>query len=188
MSDPTAPDYQPFYCEENVARLVQSPLGPGLAWHALFITNAPRAVALWEQRLAPPSAPIVWDYHVVALQVGAPPGRRRPALVFDLDTRLGVPCELHAYLADTFRELPPDARELAPRLRLVSAAELARTFASDRRHMRAADGAWLKPPPRWPLVTAAEHAHTLDRYLDFDDAIAGEILSLAELAARFAGS
>jgi protein N-terminal glutamine amidohydrolase len=170
--DPRSFDYQPFYCEENVARLVATPPADG-PWHALFITNEKRAVALWSQKLTVGDAPVVWDYHVVALQVG-----RDAAWVFDLDSTLAFPIELPRYLERTFRPLPREHADLAPRFRLVAAAELARTFASDRRHMRTPDGAWLKPPPPWPAIGTG---HTLGRYLDLDDPIAGDVLDLGEL-------
>jgi hypothetical protein len=166
--------YQPFYCEENIWQLVCDSRFADRDRQALFIGNERAQVALWEQRLAAEGEPIIWDYHVVACIEGA---------VWDLDTRLPLPSSLALYLARTFRPVPA---ALAPRFRLVPFAELSRTFATDRRHMRRADGSWREPPPSWPPPCAPGFVHTLDRYLDFDDAIAGRVRSRAELQRAFA--
>ena len=51
--------------------------------------------------------------------------------------------------------------------RVVPAAQLLRHFASDRSHMRAADGRWQSPPPPHPCIVAADgDTHTLPHYLD----------------------
>jgi hypothetical protein len=170
------PPYQPFYCEENAYLRVAGDARPG-GDCALFVTNARRQVAVFEQRLAPPGEPVLWDYHVVAVS-------RATHTVVDPDSRLEVPCELERYLAAAFPPLPPRLAAYAPRFRLVSAAELVATFASDRRHMRVEGGAYREPPPPWPPIG---EGHTLDRYLDLADPIAGEVLSLDGLRRALLG-
>ncbi len=161
--------YQAFYCEENVWQLLHEPELAARRREALFIGNAGKQVALWQQRVAHPD-PVIWDYHVVALIDRA---------VWDLDTVLPVPCPLAEWLAATFLPLAAEHAAFAPRFRLVELADLERTFASDRRHMKRARG-WIKPPPPWP---PPGRGHTLDRYLDLDDPIAGRVLGLDELRA-----
>lgn len=171
--------YQPFYCEENVWWLVRET--EGRCW-AVFITNAARRVILWQQRLAPPEEPVLWDYHVVMLEEAD--GRK---WVRDLDTRLPSRCPAHVYLDETFpfcpEALPEGLTPFVPRFRVVSANALAATFSSDRRHMRSRDGDFIHPPPAWEPPTALEDdaPTTLERYLDLTDPIAGEVMDLAAL-------
>lgn len=156
--------YQPFYCEENVWRLLCDGGLPEPAV-AVFVTNHTRTVAMWGQRAAR-SDPIVWDYHVVALL----PQR---ADIVDLDDRERAVWPLRAWLRHAFREhVEP---EFHPRFRIVPAAEFLATFSSDRSHMRSTDGAPQQPPPPWPAPFAPERGMNLLRFLDLDDAIAGVV-------------
>lgn len=171
--------YQPFYCEENVWWQVHE--AEGRRW-ALFITNAQRRVLLWQQRLAKPDEPVLWDYHVVMLREAD-----GTYWVHDQDTRLPDVCPAHAYLEATFpydaEALPDELRSLAPSFRLVPAEALAATFATDRSHMLNEDGTYIHPPPSWPPLVAddLESPSTLDRYLDLTDDIAGQVMTLSEL-------
>jgi hypothetical protein len=170
-------DHQPLYCEENVYRLLGHSRLAGHRRYALFITNHERRVAMWAQRAADEDSAIVWDYHVVAVTLA-------PALVWDLDSWLPLPCALERYLAESFLPLARGSEGFAPSFRLVSADDLVATFASDRRHMRRPDGSLSAPPPPWPAIG---EGHTLERYLDSEDAIAGRrIDSVAELRAVLA--
>lgn len=173
-----APGYQPFYCEENVFHLGARPELADRSPAAVFIRGAGEHCVLWGQRLAQkPGEPVVWDYHVVLLV-------RDPWQILDLDTTLPCPCDAATYLRRSFRPELLLRAEFVPWFRVVGAAELARTFASDRSHMRAPDGRWQAPPPPWPAIGEGS---TLARYLDRKDAIAGEILDLPGLLARVGG-
>jgi hypothetical protein len=66
----------------------------------------------------------------------------------------------------------------------MPAATWAEVLASDRRHMRDADGQPTRPFPPWP-PPHPERPGTLMRLIDFDDDIAGEIVDLAGLARLF---
>lgn len=170
--------YHPLYCEENVWHLCGHPEVIGRSPAALFIRGHGELVAVWEQRLAQePGEPVVWDYHVVLLTRG-------PWQIWDLDTTLPCPCDAATYLRRSFRPELHVPAELAPWFRVVDAAELVRTFASDRSHMHAPDGSWQAPPPPWPPIGEGT---TLARYLDRSDNIAGEVLDLPELLARVQG-
>lgn len=173
--------YQPFYCEENVWWQVRET--EGRRW-ALFITNAQRRVLLWQQRLAKPGEPVLWDYHVVMVREAD--GAR---WIHDQDTRMPAVCPALAYLEATFpyepERVPDELSSLVPSFRLVTAEDLVATFATDRSHMLNADGTYIHPPPSWPPVVAGdlESTSTLERYLDLTDDIAGEVLTLPELRA-----
>ncbi len=163
--------YQPFYCEENVWQWLDKAAHPDS--YALFITNAIQQVALWQQRLAPAGEPVLWDYHVVAVTRAA--GR---AMAWDRDSRLPLPHPLTGYLRQTFLPLAGPDVALAPQFRLVPTPDFIATFASDRRHMRQPDGSWQQPPPPWsPIGTG----HTLDRFVDLTQPIAGVVLDLPAL-------
>lgn len=164
----------PFWCEENAWHLCVDPrVGDA---HVVIISNPTRTVALWHQRAASrDSAPVVWDYHVVVISTG---GR-----VWDLDTRLAFPIALDEYLAQSFREVAP---RLRPRFRAIAAPTYRTRFASDRRHMRDAQGQWQQPPPPWPPIG---EGHVLDALLDpVDDDVFGRWLDAAALRAHVSGA
>ncbi len=159
-----APRYQPFWCEENVWHLVgRDDLGAGPR-SVVFVSNANRQVALWQQKASrEPDGLVVWDYHVV-LRVGA--------MLWDLDTQLPCPVAAARWIEETFR---PVDEPYAPRFRVVSAADYLRTFASDRSHMRDEHGRWRAPPPPWPTIG---EGHTLPRFIDMTDRFVGEVMDL----------
>ena len=61
-----SPPHTPFYCEENVYKLLDGWAAAGLdlgECYAVFVSNPSRAVLFACQRL---SDPCLWDYHVFA--------------------------------------------------------------------------------------------------------------------------
>jgi hypothetical protein len=179
-TDPTGiPNaYCPYYCEENIWHLCANPiLGEGLRF-VLLVSNPGRQVAVWGQRsAADPAVPVLWDYHAIATTQVADTWR-----IWDLDTRLGLPLPATAYLQQSFLPVPP---RFAPRFRLLSCTDYRRLLASDRRHMRATDGHWLQPPPRWRPIG---QGHNLERCIDMDDDFSGELLDLDGLSVYFSSS
>ncbi len=156
MSDPA---YCPFYCEENIWHLAADPrVGQGQR-HVLLVSNPSHRVALWSQRSGAEDTGglVVWDYHVI-LTCGVGSG----AVVWDLDTTLGAPVPLVAYLRETFRGAP---EPFLPMFRVVPADTFRDRFRSDRRHMLDDDGAFIRPPPPWPAIGPG---HTLEAWLDFE--------------------
>ncbi len=173
--------YASCYCEENVWRLLQDPRLEGESPHALFLSNARRAFAMWHQRAAdPPEGPVVWDYHVVVL------ARRRAWEVWDLDSRLPFPCPAAHYLRESFPEVPGLDATLRPRFRLVPRDALLARFASDRSHMRTPEGAFkAEPPPLPPIRTTAETMN-LWSWVDTAPGFVGEVFDLAGLQRHLA--
>jgi len=138
----------------------------------VVIANRGHTVALWHQRAAEVAGePVIWDYHVIVVS-------RDPSVarIWDLDTTLGFPMPAPAYLDQTFRGGVRAA--LVPSFRVIEAADYRREFASDRGHMRDADGGWQQPPPPWPPIG---RGHTLDALLDADDPRFGPWLVRAAL-------
>lgn len=170
--------YQPFYCEENVFHLCQHPVLGERPRYGVFVSGRLGGCVMWHQRAARrPPGPLFWDYHVIVLA-------EDPWEVWDLDSTLGCPVPAAEYLRQSFRDgLPPD---LAPIFRVVPAAELVATLASDRSHMRDEHGRFERPPPPWPPVSEPERGSNLMRFVDMSAAFAGEVLSLGELRERVA--
>jgi protein N-terminal glutamine amidohydrolase len=167
--------YTPFYCEENIWQLAQERANGS----AVFVSNAQRQVACFSQKRAhQPDEPMVWDYHVVWLEEGA-----SGVTVWDFDSTLGLVTPAQVYLAKTFR---PVREAFAPMFRVVAKADFVREFASDRSHMKRADGSYQAAPPPWPCIGESEKASTLAEFLRMDvsaDA-PGHVLSLEALVAR----
>jgi protein N-terminal glutamine amidohydrolase len=138
-------NYWPYYCEENAWHRCRA--ATGSAW-ALFISNATKTVAMCAQGSGTgPLHMLVWDYHVLAIHAH-PDGAR----AIDLDHVHGETTLLRDYLAHSFDPLDDVRIDYQARFKLVLGADYVRDFASDRRHMRAADGGWLQAPPPWPPI------------------------------------
>lgn len=172
--------YTPYYCEENVYHLCAAPsLRPShrqTQRRVVFISNPRRCCALWAQRAAPgPTRPVLWDYHVIL----AAPTKADVWHVWDLDSHLGFPVPLPIYLSGTFLRLDPAHRWLAPRFRILTAADYRARFSSDRSHMRADGGGWLQPPPPWPPIWRAEQPSFL-HWTEMADEDA-DLVTLSEL-------
>jgi hypothetical protein len=169
--------YWPFYCEENIWHACgELPLDVGEALVA-FISNPARLVAMWCQRSAHSSEePVIWDYHVILLM-------RREAVwqVLDPDSTLPAPAPAARYLGASFPPLPEEWARQRPRFRLVPAADYRRELRSDRSHMRAPDGSWLREPPPGPCIGQGTN---LMRFVDTEADFLGEVCDLAGLRAR----
>ncbi len=154
MLDPSTLRYQPFYCEENIYHLCQSPHFTARSPSALFVSGLGGECVMWHQKQARrPGAPLSWDYHVLLLV-------RDPWEIWDFDTTLGFPVPAAMYLRRSFRPEIEIPVELTPWFRCVDAAELASTFASDRSHMRDRGGVFQRPPPPWAAIGPREWPRT----------------------------
>ncbi len=161
--------YCPYFCEENVWHLCtddrvildRQPI-PVENRRVVFISNARRRVAMREQR-AGGSQPVLWDYHVILLAGGN---------VWDLDTTLGFPIRLDAWVTASFH--PPDP-QFAPQFRVIDAPAYLSHFRSDRSHMLGPGGIPLKPFPPWPRIGVGMN---LPRFVDMETPFIGELLDL----------
>ncbi|XP_056277852.1 protein N-terminal glutamine amidohydrolase [Pseudoliparis swirei] len=140
--------YTSCYCEENVWTLCESVRRDRTAqledFFVVFISNEKRMVPLWKQKSGRGEHPVVWDYHVVLLQVRPP----SCSLVYDLDSELSFPCSLQLYGAQALRSDRSLQPEYHRKLRVVPADSFLLNFASDRSHMKNSDGSWKMAPPR----------------------------------------
>lgn len=167
--------YAPYYCEENVYYLCRRfAASPELRASAVFISNTGRQCAMTYQRSGG-SRMVVWDYHVV---LGAILGSGR-AVIYDLDTLLPFPFDARGYVARSFPAgLTP---EYQPIFRVVPGRMYLSSFASDRRHMRRADGSFLAAPPEWPPIRGEEGSN-LEDFIDMNRTGFGSIVGRARLA------
>jgi hypothetical protein len=171
-------DYQPYYCEENVWRLLSSPsLAAWEAW-AVLVSNRKKDAVLLRQRAGRPVDGLVhWDYHVFAVALDPAEG----AVALDLDSQLPFPCAFGRYLDDTFPADSP-SRSTA-RFRAIPAAEYVGDLSSDRSHMRREDGGWIWPPPPWPAPgEGTDRGPNLMRWIDLRRRSPGRIYDAARLA------
>jgi hypothetical protein len=174
--DRQALDYQPFYCEENVWRLLRREEVAGRpAWAVIVSSRAGRLVALRQKAGRRADGFVCWDYHVFA--VVDEPGAR---LALDLDTDLPFPCPLAHYVEESF-PLPRDTRA-QPCFRVIAASDYGAQLATDRSHMRRSDGSYTMPPPPWPAPGTAR-GNTFLSWLDLSANDPGEIFNLVEMIA-----
>lgn len=164
--------YTSCYCEENVYNLCKklsessTSTSPPAAF-AVFISNASKTVAVWNQRASRrPEEPVVWDYHVI-LVVCAASG----AVVYDLDSTLPFPTALDEYVHAAFQQQHCIAAQYKAAFRAVPFQDYLAWFSSDRRHMRGEHGGWSMPPPVYPCMcgdraSAAGQPHTLAAFWD----------------------
>ncbi|XP_075599511.1 protein N-terminal glutamine amidohydrolase isoform X5 [Balearica regulorum gibbericeps] len=147
--------YTSCYCEENVWKLCdyirsqdQYPLEE---FYAVFISNDRRMIPLWKQKSGHGDEPVVWDYHVILLHVSG--GEQN--FVYDLDTALPFPCPFDVDSVEAFRLDDSLHPEFHRKIRMIRADLYLKTFASDRSHMKDANGKWQKPPPSYPCIETA---------------------------------
>ncbi|GLV46380.1 tungus [Carabus blaptoides fortunei] len=179
--------YVSCYCEENVWQLCKDVLQrhPTEIQHcyAVFISNPSRTVPLWRQRAGrDDDRLVIWDYHVIFLYQPEP----ERCLVFDLDSELPFPTYVHKYVTETFRTDHILKADYFRYFRIIPASEFIRDFSSDRRHMKRADGSWIKPPPSYAPISAAGCEHNLDEYIQMDSSKGpGHVLNLTQFVQRF---
>ena len=142
--------YQPFYCEENIWWLCAEP-PPGVHIElVIFVASLHGVCPIAEQQAGAADGVAWWDYHCIALD--------QEWRIWDLDTQLPRPVAAPIWIAHSFPRTAEWPAPLRPLFRLVPSADYLRDFASDRRHMRDADGRWLQPPPPWPCIGVGDTA------------------------------
>lgn len=157
--------YTSQYCEENIYHLAQRMLAQpdsDSRWdiNIIFVSNLSRTVALWNQRISSSrDTAVIWDYHVVLTLRGAFAVNRddeQETWIYDLDTRLPVPCPWEEYVEQTFpghADLPGQFQSL---FRVVPCKVYLDSFASDRSHMVIFDPShgphYVAVPPSYPCI------------------------------------
>ncbi|XP_026205659.1 protein N-terminal glutamine amidohydrolase isoform X2 [Anabas testudineus] len=181
--------YTSCYCEENVWKLCDFVRTQGTApleqLFVVFISNENRMVPLWKQKSGRGDQPVIWDYHVVLLQVGLQPD----SLIYDLDSVLSFPCSLKLYAAQALRSDLNIRPEYHRKLRVVPADSFLLNFASDRSHMKNSDGSWRMPPPLYLPIHSAGSRMNLDDFISMDPAVGwGTVFNLDQFLQSFVGS
>ena len=174
-------DYQAYYCEENVWRLLARPEFTDVASWAVLVSNEARDVVTLRQSSGRFGDGLVhWDYHVFAVATEAVEGR----LAFDLDSDLPFPCPLARYLEDSF---PSGAQKgCHPVFRVMEGGEYLRSLVSDRSHMRRPDGSWIAPPPPWP-APGSGRGNVLLEWTDMGSRKPGTLYDMARMASFASG-
>ena len=175
----TGLDYQAYFCEENVWRLLSRPEYMATASWAVIVSNVLRDVVLMRQVSGRPLDGLIhWDYHVFAVVTDPIAGR----LALDFDSELPFPSPLSSYLEDTF---PRDVqRAYEPRFRVIRGGEYVSCLVSDRSHMRKADGSWVSPPPPWAAPGAgSEKSSDFMKWTDMLSRSPGIVYDRARMAA-----
>ncbi|KHN77843.1 Protein N-terminal glutamine amidohydrolase, partial [Toxocara canis] len=107
---------------------------------------------------------VVWDYHVILIQQNA-----TKYLVYDLDSTIDFPCEIHIYWKETMRTDIPLNERYRRWFRVVNALEYLKHFSSDRRHMRNDRNEFVAPPPCWPPIFDENRGHNLDQFISMSE-------------------
>lgn len=172
----------PYFCEESTWHRIDQLVPRGLEVAALWISNAGRKVAMWNQRLARCSGvdPIVWDYHVVTLYRQ---DSSHPWLVEDPSSDLPLACSAQQWLEASFAWSAHLPREFHPRFRWIEGADYLREFCSNRRHMLDDSGRFTRPPPPWPPI-GREGGSMIEPYSSDSRDCAGELYDLPGLLDR----
>lgn len=160
--------YSSCYCEENIYMLCKKLSEVGVAapdasdLFVVFISNPNRQIPIWRQRSSKDVEGLcIWDYHVICIQ-----RKDKGMQVWDLDTTLPCPASLDEYIAGAFQPWVSLKPEFSRLYRVLAAPLYLRFFASDRRHMRRADGSWMALPPLYDCLVAEDGVvHNLEEFI-----------------------
>ncbi|XP_020360564.1 protein N-terminal glutamine amidohydrolase isoform X1 [Oncorhynchus kisutch] len=179
--------YTSCYCEENVWKLCEH-IKTQTQIHldevyAVFISNERRMIPIWKQRSSRGDEPVVWDYHVVLLHQN----QQGQSFIYDLDTVLPFSCPSHVYTTEAFHTDHGLKPAFWRKLRVIPADAYLKNFASDRSHMKNADGTWRMPPPLYPCIETTDSKMNLDDFISMDSKVGcGHVYSLSEFVKHFA--
>ncbi|XP_073337994.1 protein N-terminal glutamine amidohydrolase [Pagrus major] len=181
--------YTSCYCEENVWKLCEfvrtERTTPLEELFVVFISNENRMVPLWKQKSGRGDQPVIWDYHVVLLQVRV----QSEPLIYDLDSELSFPCSLQLYAVQALQSDHNIKPAYHRKLRVVPADSFLLNFGSDRSHMKNPDGSWRMPPPPYPPIHTAESQMNLDDFISMNPAVGwGRVFSLDHFLQRYTGN
>ena len=167
--------YQAAFCEENIWHLCQQNHLQNS--YVVFIFSKGDGFPMLNQRACEhPALPIFWDYHVVLLVM------TENNQIFDFDTTLAFNTGIESYFRESFVKQSLLSDQETPVFRLVPSEEFARSFSSDRSHMKTSTG-WLSPPPSWPIIGTIET--NLAKFIQVNDNQFGELLTYDAMLSRF---
>ncbi|XP_038666242.1 protein N-terminal glutamine amidohydrolase [Scyliorhinus canicula] len=181
--------YTNCYCEENVWKLCeyiknrrQNPLEE---WYTVFISNDQKMVPIWSQQSGSDNQPVIWDYHVILLHdCGG-----QDCEIYDLDTTLPFPCPCDTYVKEAFRSEDLIRPAFRRKMRVIRADLYLKTFASDRSHMKDANGMWRTTPPPYPCIQTAEAKMNIDKFISMTPTVGwGDVYTLPEFVQQFGSS
>ena len=182
--------YTSCYCEENVWQLCKkikdSKKLPSTQEKefvfVVFISNENKTVPLWKQSAAEdPEHPVVWDYHVILINKV-----KEGSMVFDLDTNLLYPCEFSHYSNETFKTDELLREQFHRKFRVINIDDFLMHFASDRSHMKAENGDWIKPPPLYPCIQTSQSSNNITNFVSVDPNVGwGDVHTLKSFNERF---
>jgi hypothetical protein len=175
-------------------------------FYVVFVSNDERCCPMNNQRASKkPNELCFWDYHVILIQCSKLNVKKKSIIfsqVLDMDSRLSYPCTLDDYLNGTFKLDFIDnkaSKKYSPKFRVVRAELFLPHFYSDRMHMYN-DGKWSSPPPTYDCIltdlrtkkmTNTDSLSNLNEYISMsggkgkESSVMGEVMSLAELRAKF---
>lgn len=98
--------YAHCFCEENIYKVAESLMVSSESqltrYYVIFISSEGKTTPLWCQKSSPdPDKTVVWDYHVVLLQVDA--DSKGNPLILDHDTTLDFPCMALQYMLQSIQ-------------------------------------------------------------------------------------
>ncbi|XP_073678008.1 protein N-terminal glutamine amidohydrolase [Garra rufa] len=178
--------YTSCYCEENVWKLCEHVKDQGTCSldevYAVFISNDRKMIPIWKQKSSRGDEPVIWDYHVILLHVN----KQGQNYIYDLDTTLPFPCLLDVYSKEAFRSDEDLKPSFWRKLRVIPGDTYLKKFASDRSHMKDADGNWRMPPPPYPCLETSESKMNLDDFICMDARVGyGEVYNLSDFVQHF---
>jgi hypothetical protein len=170
-------DYQAYYCEENVWRLLaRAEIAARRAWAVIVSSLSGEFVALHQRAGRFDDGLVCWDYHVFAVVDDSDHTR----LALDLDSDLPFPCPLARYLDNTFPSAVHDRAQ--PYFRVITASDYLTNLASDRSHMRSPHGGYTSPPPPWPAPGEGKPSNLMS-WIDVSSSSPGAVYQLAQMRA-----
>ncbi|XP_068253024.1 protein N-terminal glutamine amidohydrolase-like [Nyctibius grandis] len=122
------------------------------------------------------------DYCVILLHVSS--GEEN--FIYDLDTVLPFPCPFAVYSVEAFRLDDSLHPEFHRKIEMIRADLYLKTVASNRSHMKDANGKWQKPPPSYPCIETADSKMNLDDFISMNPKVGwSSVVCLPDFVHRF---
>lgn len=181
--------YTSCYCEENIwwlCKHVKKRAPNHLSrLSVLFISNPNKSVPIWEQKSQTNSEyPVVWDYHVVLMLYCSNTDNDDDTnvyYIYDFDTKLPFPSLMLTYIKNALRTDFDFKEDYKHFIKVISASNYLKEFASDRSHMKLENGKWSSPPPSYSCISTNECKMNLFEFMNMKpESQFGTVYSLPE--------